>query len=87
MVLDRPTPIFSTPPRSRRFKEDPGRSTKNKSFRKISELDKIKIKSMHNSGIAPNRMMWHFVNEVGSIENVGFILKDMYNFLDRIKRE
>ncbi|KAL4302916.1 hypothetical protein GQ457_10G007550 [Hibiscus cannabinus] len=26
-----------------------------RSFRKINELDKIKIKSMHNSGIAPNR--------------------------------
>ncbi|KAL4310833.1 hypothetical protein GQ457_01G049760 [Hibiscus cannabinus] len=58
-----------------------------RSFRKISELDKIKIKSMHNSGIAPNRMMRQFVNEAGSIENVGFISKDLYNFLDRIKRE
>ncbi|KAL4363690.1 hypothetical protein GQ457_04G017920 [Hibiscus cannabinus] len=59
----------------------------NKSFRKISELDEIKIKSMHNSGIAPNRIMRHFVNEAGSVENVGFISKDLYNFLHKIKRE
>ncbi|KAL4324634.1 hypothetical protein GQ457_11G029750 [Hibiscus cannabinus] len=58
-----------------------------RSFRKISELDEIKIKSMHNSGIAPNRIMRHFVNEVGSVENVGFISKDLYNFLHKIKRE
>ncbi|KAL4303519.1 hypothetical protein GQ457_10G011920 [Hibiscus cannabinus] len=58
-----------------------------RSFRKINELDEIKIKSMHNSGIAPNRMMRNFVNEAGSSKNVGFISKDLYNFLDRIKRE
>ncbi|KAL4383302.1 hypothetical protein GQ457_15G015820 [Hibiscus cannabinus] len=58
-----------------------------RSFRKINELDEIKIKSMHNSGITPNRMMRNFVDEAGSSKNVRFISKDLYNFLDRIKRE
>ncbi|KAK8663412.1 hypothetical protein V6N13_083233 [Hibiscus sabdariffa] len=40
-----------------------------RSFRKIRELDEIKIKSMHNSGIAPNRIMRHFVNEAGGYKN------------------
>ncbi|KAL4297224.1 hypothetical protein GQ457_12G010220 [Hibiscus cannabinus] len=55
------------------------------SFRKISDTDQVKISNMHNSGIAPNRMMRSFVNEAGSLENVGFIQKDLYNFVDKIK--
>ncbi|KAL4279630.1 hypothetical protein GQ457_03G014160 [Hibiscus cannabinus] len=58
-----------------------------RSFRKISEVDKMKINIMHNSEIAPNRMMRNFVNEAGSFENVGFIQKDLYNYFQRIKRE
>ncbi|KAL4318602.1 hypothetical protein GQ457_18G013120 [Hibiscus cannabinus] len=58
-----------------------------RSFRKISDADQVKISNMHNSGIAPNRMMQSFVNEAGSLENVGFIQKDLYNFVDKIKRE
>ncbi|KAL4282676.1 hypothetical protein GQ457_16G015340 [Hibiscus cannabinus] len=58
-----------------------------RSYRKINELDEIKIKSMHNSRIATNRMMRIFVNDDGSIKNIGFISKDLYNFINRIKRE
>ncbi|KAL4278814.1 hypothetical protein GQ457_03G033600 [Hibiscus cannabinus] len=58
-----------------------------RSFRKISDANQVKISSMHNSGIAPNRMMQSFVNEASSLENVGFIQKDLYNFVDKIKRE
>ncbi|KAE8721048.1 Tobamovirus multiplication protein 1 [Hibiscus syriacus] len=42
---------------------------------------------MHNYGIGPSKMMRIFVNEVDSIENVGFLPKDLYNSLHRIKRE
>ena len=42
---------------------------------------------MHHSGIAPSKMMRNFMNDDGLIENVGFLHKDLYNYLYKIKRE
>ena len=53
-----------------------------RSNRSIDIGQALEISTMKNSGIKTCQIMDYFVNTSGGYENVGFIIKDIYNFLN-----
>ncbi|CAI0546333.1 unnamed protein product [Linum tenue] len=53
-----------------------------RSHRSLNEGDKAQVESLRGVGVKPSQIMDLRVNEVGGYDNVGFTLKDLYNFVD-----
>ncbi|CAL1359326.1 unnamed protein product [Linum trigynum] len=53
-----------------------------RSHRSLKEGDKAQVESLRGVGVKPSQIMDLRVNEVGGYDNVGFTLKDLYNFVD-----
>ncbi|XP_022854047.1 protein FAR1-RELATED SEQUENCE 5-like [Olea europaea var. sylvestris] len=58
-----------------------------KSGRRVSNDQANDINSMVNVGIRPKKSYFYLAIEVGGAENIGFTIKDMRNYLQRIKGE
>ena len=46
----------------------------------------MQVRSMHTAGIRTSQIMDYMVNSAGGFEYVGFIKKDLYNFVDVDRR-
>lgn len=59
-----------------------------RSHREVTAADKIRIKSLINSGVSPCVAMRNFIQEAGGDpHHVGFLPVDMYNTYEKIKKE
>ncbi|XP_025661956.1 protein FAR1-RELATED SEQUENCE 5-like [Arachis hypogaea] len=54
--------------------------------RNINEGDKAHIHSMHEAGFQTNQIMWFFAYLSGGYQNLHFIKKDVYNYIDDVRR-
>ena len=47
----------------------------------IKDFDKAQIIALHNVRVKSNQIMDHMIQQAGGYENIGFITKDLYNYL------
>lgn len=58
-----------------------------RSQREISEAEKIRIKSLIDSGVKPAVVMRNMADKAGGLHHVGFLPSDLYNTCEKFKRE
>ncbi|KAJ1430728.1 FAR1 DNA-binding domain [Sesbania bispinosa] len=52
----------------------------------LSDGDKAQVDALHSHGVRPCQIMGFLVDQKGGYRNVGFSKKDLYNYIDEVKR-
>lgn len=58
-----------------------------RSHRNVGCPDKAQVRAMRGVGIRPSKIMDYMVQQSGGYEHVGFIRKDLYNYVDAARRK
>lgn len=53
----------------------------------VKIADQTQVKSIHEVGIKIRQILDYIVNQAGVFEYVGFMIKDLYNFIDASHRD
>ncbi|KAJ1377209.1 FAR1 DNA-binding domain [Sesbania bispinosa] len=56
-------------------------------YRCLSDGDKAQVDALHSHGVRPCQIMGFLVDKKGGYRNVGFSKKDLYNYIDEVRRE
>ncbi|KAJ1408955.1 Zinc finger, PMZ-type [Sesbania bispinosa] len=52
----------------------------------LFEGDKAQVDALHSHGVRPFQIMGYLLDQRGGYANVGFCKKDLYNYIDEVKR-
>ncbi|KAJ1428337.1 MULE transposase domain [Sesbania bispinosa] len=55
-------------------------------YRGLTDGDKAQVDALHSHGIRPCQIMGFLVDQKGGYRNVGISKKDLYNYIDEVKR-
>ncbi|KAJ1430921.1 MULE transposase domain [Sesbania bispinosa] len=55
-------------------------------YRGLSDGDKAQVDALHSHGVRPCQIMGFLVDKKGGYRNVGFSKKDLYNYINMVKR-
>ncbi|KAJ1415150.1 Zinc finger, PMZ-type [Sesbania bispinosa] len=58
-----------------------------RNYRGLTDGDKAQVDALHSHGIRPCQIMGFIVDQKGGYRNVGFSKKDLYNYIDEVKRD
>ncbi|KAJ1376269.1 FAR1 DNA-binding domain [Sesbania bispinosa] len=56
------------------------------SYRGLSEGGKAQVDALHSHRVRPCQIMGYLLDQKGGYANVGFCKKDLYNYIDEVKR-